>query len=270
MRNPIIRSSNMKKCKRGRGLLNGAINKMPIELHLPGYQYCGPGTKLQKRLARGDPGINPLDVACKEHDISYQANSDVTARNGADRVLADKAWSRVFARDASLGERAAAWGVTNAMNAKVKLGMGLGKPAKKKREKRKITLKTVIRAAKKSMIPQSDMRTMIQSALVGARNEIKSAGCRKNVRQPRILPIPKVGGVLPLIPIFAGLSALGALVGGAAGVTKAVNDSQAAKKQFAESLRHNQMMEAIALRGKGLYLKPYKTGMGLHLPPKNV
>ena len=51
--------------KRGRGLVNKIINKLPIELHIPGYQYCDPGTKLAKRLAREDLGINPLDAACR-------------------------------------------------------------------------------------------------------------------------------------------------------------------------------------------------------------
>ena len=53
----------------GSGLINNLINKLPFELHIPGYQYCGPGTHIQKRLSRGDSGINPLDSACKEHDI---------------------------------------------------------------------------------------------------------------------------------------------------------------------------------------------------------
>ena len=32
----------------GKGLLNRIINKLPFELHLTGYQYCGPGTKLEE------------------------------------------------------------------------------------------------------------------------------------------------------------------------------------------------------------------------------
>ena len=76
-----------------------------------------------------------------------------------------------------------------------------------------------------------------------------------------------MGGFLPfLIPVFAGLSAAGALAGGAAGVVKAVNDSNSAKRQLDESKRHNEAMEAIAL-GKGLYLRPDKKGLGLHLKP---
>lgn len=29
--------------RRGKGLLNKIIDKLPIELHVPSYQYCGPG-----------------------------------------------------------------------------------------------------------------------------------------------------------------------------------------------------------------------------------
>lgn len=29
--------------KRGAGIINKIIDKLPFELHVPGYQYCGPG-----------------------------------------------------------------------------------------------------------------------------------------------------------------------------------------------------------------------------------
>ena len=82
------------KCKRiqrrGKGLVNSIINKLPVELHIPGYQYCGLGTKLKERLVRGDPGINPLDAACKKHNIAYSKNRDyLVARHAADRVLTE-------------------------------------------------------------------------------------------------------------------------------------------------------------------------------------
>ena len=89
-------------------MINNLINKLPIELHLPGYQYCGPGTKLQKRLARGDKGINPLDAACKEHDIAYSQSKDIKDRHQADRVLSEKAWQRVISKDSDLKERSSA------------------------------------------------------------------------------------------------------------------------------------------------------------------
>lgn len=267
-----------RKKKVGRGLLNKIINKLPFELHLPGYQYCGPGTKLTKRLARGDPGVNPLDAACKQHDIAYSENrEDISGRNAADRILAERAWERVRSKDAGLGEKAAAWAVTNAMKLKSTFGMGLRRKASRKKtksskKKSKVqraptTLNSIIKAASKSIKPNKSAAEVINSALKSARAAMKKAGGKKCVKVPRILPVSsKIGGVLPLIPIFAGLSATGALASGASGIMKAINGAKAAKRQLEESQRHNKTMEAIAL-GKGLYLKPHKKGYGLYLRP---
>lgn len=90
-------------------------------------RYCGPGTRLDLRLSRNDPPINGLDAACKNHDIFYSENEDVKQRHIADKVLANEAYKRMFAKDSSFGEKAAAFGVANIMKAKVKLGMGLNK-----------------------------------------------------------------------------------------------------------------------------------------------
>ena len=62
------------KIKRGRQRRKGLdiqkrLGKTGIEFHVPGYQYLGPGTKLKKCLARGDPAINRLDKIAKQHDI---------------------------------------------------------------------------------------------------------------------------------------------------------------------------------------------------------
>lgn len=79
---------------------------------------------MEKRLARGDKGINGLDDACKEHDISYAKNTDLESRHAADKILGKNAWARFKAKDASWKEKLAALGVAGAMKAKVKLGMG--------------------------------------------------------------------------------------------------------------------------------------------------
>ncbi|XP_075211182.1 uncharacterized protein LOC142325855 [Lycorma delicatula] len=105
-------------------VVNKGIDLLPIELHIPGYQYCGPGTNLKKRLKRGDPGVNKLDAACKEHDIAYATYSDNERRAVADRKLADSAWERVKAKDSSIAEKATALAVTNAMKLKAKFGGG--------------------------------------------------------------------------------------------------------------------------------------------------
>lgn len=94
-----------------------------------------------------------------------------------------------------------------------------------------------------------------------ALNAIKGVNIK---RKPRVIKVPKSGGFL--IPLFAGLSALGALAGGAAGVAKAVNETKTAAAELKEKQRHNLAMENIAV-GKGLYLKPYKSGLGLYLKP---
>ena len=71
----------------------------------------------------------------------------------------------------------------------------------------------------------------------------------------------KIGWFLPfLIPLFAGFSSAGALAGGAAGIAKAVNDSQTAKLQLEEIQRHNRVIEN---GGNGLYLKPHKKKLGI-------
>ena len=251
----------------GKGVVNSLINKLPVELHIPQFRFCGPGTELKKRLAKGQVGINPLDDACKDHDIAYSQNQEnIKARNEADRVLADKAWERVKAKDASIGEKAAALAVTGIMKAKSKLGMGVNK----KKRGAGIAFNKIVNAAKKSMVKSTDAQKVISSALHAAHKVVKMSGGKSKVKKVRVLPIPqKIGGVLPLIPIFAGLSALGALTGGAAGVAKAVNDANAARKQLEEAKRHNRAMEQVSL-GNGLYLRPYKTGAGLRLYNDNL
>lgn len=109
----------------GSGLINDFINKLPFEMHWPDYNYLGPGTKLDKRLERGDQPINKLDEAAQEHDIFYKNHKDTKTRHKADEVLEYKAWDRVLDPNANLGEKTAAWVTTNAMKLKRHLGMGL-------------------------------------------------------------------------------------------------------------------------------------------------
>jgi len=119
----------------GSGLLNDLINKLPFELHAPRnwnfdtYNYYGPGTKLQERLARGDKGINPLDEACKKHDIWYRDHKKTEDRWVADKELQKAAWNRVTSADADLNERGVALATSGGMWLKRKLGMGLGTSA---------------------------------------------------------------------------------------------------------------------------------------------
>ncbi|VDI33805.1 Hypothetical predicted protein [Mytilus galloprovincialis] len=71
----------------GAGLMNKLINRMPIEMHLPGHNFTGPGTNLKKRLkADGTPKpwsmpINRVDQAAYRHDLCYAEHKDTAARN---------------------------------------------------------------------------------------------------------------------------------------------------------------------------------------------
>lgn len=85
---------------------------------------------------------------------------------------------------------------------------------------------------------------------------------------PRVIPIPKVGGALPLIPIFAGLSATGDLLGGAAGIARAVNVIKTAKKCVQEQKGQNMKIKKMYL-GSGMHLKEHQDGLRIHLNKKN-
>ena len=69
------------------GSINSLINKLPIEVHLPGHSFTGPGTKLNVRL--NDDGtpkswskpINRVDDAAYRHDVCYARNTDTKTRN---------------------------------------------------------------------------------------------------------------------------------------------------------------------------------------------
>lgn len=271
-----FKTSKVKKL--GKGFIDRVIDKLPFEVHVPGYQYCGPGTHLKERLNRGDPGVNPLDTACKTHDIAYNQNKDSTERGKADKILQKEALKHVLSKDASLGERAVALGVATAMKMKRTIsGTGLSKKKKKRVMKNKkekpVSFTHLIKNAKVAIkeFKPDNLDTAIKVAMASTRESKKG----RNVREPRTIKLPSIkGGVLPLVPIFAGLGALGSIVGSAAGVASVINNVRKGQKQLDESKRHNQTMEAIAMgnrKGGGYYLQRFKKGSGYYLKrfPKN-
>lgn len=146
-------------------VINSAIDSLPVELHIPGgYQYCGPGTKLEERLKRGDPGINKLDQACKEHDIAYSKYSDTSQRAVADQTLAKRAWERVSAKDSSLSEKASALAVATAMKAKTSIGGCIKRKCRRKSTvKRGGKIKNKKKLKKKRQSSKKSIWSMIKS-----------------------------------------------------------------------------------------------------------
>lgn len=253
-------------------LLNWFINNLPFELHLPGYNYCGPGTRLQKRLARGDKGINLLDEHCKDHDIAYGQSSSLLDRHKADIKLLQMARYRKSAPNASVGEKIAANLVHKAMLAKVSTGSGLSTKIKKSRRSKKTgrgllgKFKTLIMRTKKHIdkLKPKHKQAAIELAIAAARDLVAD----NTVKSPRVIPVPKTGGTLNLIPILAGLSATGSLAGGADAVTKVIKDFQIAKKQLANLKKRKHNIGGSLCIGKGLHLKQHGTGLGIYVSNK--
>lgn len=89
-----------------KSVLDTLVDLLPFEMHVPGYKFCGPGTKLSKRLDRGDEAVNSMDEACRQHDIAYSKKN--TNRRHADRRLAEQAFSRMLAGETPPDERTVA------------------------------------------------------------------------------------------------------------------------------------------------------------------
>lgn len=89
-----------------KSILDTLIDLLPFEMHVPGYRFCGPGTNLSKRVKQRDVGINPLDEACRQHDIAY--NDKNTNRREADRRLAEQAFARMLGGETPPDERTVA------------------------------------------------------------------------------------------------------------------------------------------------------------------
>lgn len=158
------------------------------------------------------------------------------------------------------------------MKAKSKLGMGIirKRPGKKPSSNNKklgkgIYFAAAVRRGRKGIAGKKykSINNAINDALVS----IKKGNVAVHKPRSRIIPVPKkTGGILPLIPLFVGLSALGALGSSAATIANAINVANSAKNKLAEQQRHNRAMETIPI-GKGLFLGPYKKGCGLYLKP---
>ena len=132
------------KEKTGRGVINKALKHLPIpELHLSlprnissesiqngsfnnsgKYSYCGPGTKVKKRLAEGYKGVNSLDEACRRHDLAYGKYQKTKDRNIADDILAHEASQIALDENKPNYERKDAKLVTGIMAMKSRFGMG--------------------------------------------------------------------------------------------------------------------------------------------------
>ena len=116
------------KAPKGGSLLNKVINNLPVEMNLPGHNFTGPGTKLNKRLnpdltpKEWSKPINRVDKAAYHHDVCYLKNDDTTTRNAVcDRNML-KELEGIY--NPTIRERMAKGLVSS--GAKARFGWGLG------------------------------------------------------------------------------------------------------------------------------------------------
>lgn len=64
----------------GEGLVDDLINRLPFEFYIPGYQFCEPGTRLQKRLARNDK-MGPLGSTSRTRNLKVARHVCVVKEN---------------------------------------------------------------------------------------------------------------------------------------------------------------------------------------------
>ena len=82
-----LRLNLLKVGAAGGSFLNTLVNKLPFEMHLPGHNFTGSGTKLYTRLnPDGTPKelsipINRVDNAAYHHDLCYSKHDDTKTRN---------------------------------------------------------------------------------------------------------------------------------------------------------------------------------------------
>ncbi|VDO16730.1 unnamed protein product, partial [Brugia timori] len=231
-------------------ILEKVIDKLPFELHWPGYQYLGPGTKLDKRVKRGDKGINPLDQAAKQHDIAYASSSNLGDRLKADQTLENQAWNRVKSGDASFfQEKVPAYITTNLMKAKRMLGAGLKlkkkkaekyrkierivgggmktrKPRGKKKNRGKLSFNSLLRTAQQQINPDQSLSDNT-SKMMAALRKLKKNKTITNAK--RVLTVPKQGGALPILPILGALNTIkkvGQSIGAIVSAATAINEAR--------------------------------------------
>jgi len=111
----------------------------------------------------------------------------------------------------------------------------------------------------KSSIKDKDLLGLASKALKAIRVGKKVSRIRK-VIPPKVVPIPKTGGVLPLLPILAGLASISSIAANAPSIINTV-------KSIINHRRNQTGSALTSCIGNGLFLGPYKKGHGLFLKP---
>ena len=121
----------VKSSKGGMYTLNKMINSLPVEMHLPGHNFTGPGTKLNKRLnpdltpKKWSKPINRVDKAAYNHDICYLKNNDTMTRNAVCDKNMLKELKGIY--NPTIRERMERGLVSSLIGTKARFGWGINK-----------------------------------------------------------------------------------------------------------------------------------------------
>ena len=121
------------KAPKGGSLLNKFINNLPVEMHLPGHNFTGPGTKLNKRLnpdltlKKWSKPVNRVDKAAYHHDLCYLKNDDTATRNAVCDKNMLKELEDIY--NPTIKERMERGLVSSLIGTKERLGWGVDKKA---------------------------------------------------------------------------------------------------------------------------------------------
>jgi hypothetical protein len=90
------------------------------ERHLPGYNFAGPGTDVNRRIRNRVKPVNELDAACLAHDLDVETRGPRRAKTkreirASDKRLERKAYRIAINPNTSKQERRHAWVVYYAM-----------------------------------------------------------------------------------------------------------------------------------------------------------
>ena len=105
--------------------------KFPGEIHIPGMNFAGPGTNLDKRLTSTDAyqdwskPVDRVDNAAYHHDLAYKYFNDKQTRNLADKMMLEEMNSIQNPTQREINERKI---IEPIISAKAKFGLGVVKP----------------------------------------------------------------------------------------------------------------------------------------------
>ena len=126
---------------KGGSILNKMINNLPVEMHLLGHNFTGPGTKLNKRLnadltpKEWSKPINRIDKAAYHHDICYLKNNDTATRNNVCDKNMLQEMKDIY--NPTLRERMERGLVSTLIGTKKRFGWGIDAAEKKKKSSRR-------------------------------------------------------------------------------------------------------------------------------------